>query len=82
MFGWQLLTEHIALESWKFEIDENHCMSGKLYLLLDRHIDCPYYIMNRNVHIFNSKLATAIAIQGPITKFINVRETNSKNKSN
>lgn len=79
-FGYDLLTDNLNLESWGFLIDglEHQMSANRILLLLDHYIDCPYHIgrsMDRpQVSVFNSKLATAIAIQGSISKFIQTRE--------
>lgn len=87
--GWKVLDEHLGFESWRFNIEDEDILvmpANRILLNLDRHLDCPYYVSGGNraatkIHIFNAKLATAIAIQGSIVKFINVREQKSKNTS-
>ena len=87
--GWKVLNDCLNFESWTFQINDEDILimpANKILLNLDRHLDCPYFVSGGNraatkVHIFNAKLATAIAIQGSIIKFINVREQKNKNTS-
>ena len=68
-FGFKVLTEMLGLQSWylRWDKDDDTKFNQKM-LLLDNHLDCPYYIdpknKNINVTVFSSKHVTMIALQG------------------
>ena len=85
-FGKQVLSEHLQLKSYSFEMETGYSgdsvSENETFLLLEKHLNCPYYINERgsgSVTLYDSKLATAIALGGDIKKFLKIRKSRKKN---
>lgn len=73
--GYDILTKNLTLESWKLDV-EDQVSINELLVLLDKHLDSPYFIHPRKhaaqdkeayyhcVSIFANKVAVAAGLMG------------------
>ena len=78
-FGFDLITD-LDIESWRFERSDEERLSAGNLLMMDRYLECPYFLRRNDIFVFGAKIATAIAIVGSPIRFVNVRaKTQAKN---
>ena len=72
--GYMVFDRNLELDSYTFELPEKFLTARNL-LALDRHMTCPYYMVNNRKHnkivMFGSKEAMMATLHGDIQRFIN-----------
>ena len=66
--GFECLSEHI--KSHKVRFQEEFIYSNQLVIWLDHFIDCPWYLTNKAIFVFDDKIAIQLVLfSGNIEKF-------------
>jgi hypothetical protein len=66
--GFARLTAHLTAHKVRFENPVEY--TNRLIIQLDNFIDCPWYITNKAVFVFNDKMAVQLVLfSGNIAKF-------------
>ena len=75
--GFARLTAHFTAHKVRFEDPVEY--TNRLIIQLDNFIDCPWYITNKAVFVFNDKMAVQLVLfSGNIAKFSTAKAKNLK----
>jgi hypothetical protein len=71
--GYLVFDRNLELDSYAFELPEKF-LTPKNLLAMDRHMTCPYYIVNNRRHnkliMFGSRQAMMAVLHGDLQRFI------------
>ena len=76
--GFDCLTK-AGIKSHRIKFEHPILVNNKLLIHLDRFIDCPWFATNREIFVFNDKMAVQLVLfEGDIAHFVGVKAKNSQ----
>lgn len=71
--GYNILKNHLQLQSWKFDLPDKTVLTKKTVLELDRKLKWPYFIdiKNKRIIFFSSQEAMMAVLHGDIGRWLN-----------
>lgn len=76
--GFKCLTDS-GIKSHKVKFENPMVINNKILINLDRFIDCPWFATNREVFVFNDRMAVQLVLfEGDIVRFTEIKAKNSQ----
>ena len=61
--GYQFLKKKLKLKDYMVKLKRECKLKPEILLGLDKFITCPYYITNKEIYVFEEKLATELVLR-------------------
>ena len=79
--GFDCLTK-ADIKSHRIKFEHPMTVNNQLLIYLDRFIECPWYANNREIFVFNDKMAVQLVLfEGNIEHFVRIKAKNSQKTS-
>lgn len=79
--GYEFLTNELELKSYEIPFTEPIELSPQTIIFLERYIDCPYYLTNQSITVFNEKKSFELYLfSDDIRKFGLIKAMNERQK--
>lgn len=76
--GFKCLTDS-GIKSHRIKFENPMVINNKILINLDRFIDCPWFATNREVFVFNDRMAVQLVLfEGDIVRFTEIKSKNSQ----
>lgn len=67
------------IKFYRVQFDQKLSYTNQLVIWLDRYIDCPFYITNKEIYVFDEKMAIQLVLfSGNVSQFTSVKAKNAE----
>ena len=67
------------IKFYRVQFEQKLEYTNQLVIRLDRYIDCPFYITNKEIYVFNEKMAIQLVLfSGNIAHFTSIKAKNAE----
>lgn len=67
------------IKFYRVQFEQKLEYTNQLVIWLDRYIDCPFYITNKEIYVFNEKMAIQLVLfSGNVAHFTSIKAKNAE----